>query len=110
MAAQQSPKARRRSPEIVLRDGQPAAVILDIEDYQDMLERLQDLDDLEILKQMREKPLMGTSISRSISVFQDFDLDQRNRAGHGLRRGLTARYAQLRCGTRPKSSSGTVPG
>ena len=57
MAAKQSPKVGRRSPEIVLRDGQPAAVILDIEDYQEMLERLQDLDDLEMLEQMREETL-----------------------------------------------------
>jgi PHD/YefM family antitoxin component YafN of YafNO toxin-antitoxin module len=53
----QSAKVEKRSPEIVLRDGQPAAVILDIEDYRDMLERLEDLGDLEMLRQMREKPL-----------------------------------------------------
>jgi PHD/YefM family antitoxin component YafN of YafNO toxin-antitoxin module len=53
----QSAKVEKRSPEIVLRDGRPAAVILDIEDYRDMLERLEDLGDLEMLKQMREKPL-----------------------------------------------------
>ena len=57
MTASQSAKVEKRSPEIVLRDGQPAAVILDIEDYRDMLERLEDLGDLEMLKQMREKPL-----------------------------------------------------
>ena len=50
-------KRERRSPEIVLRDGRPAAVILDIDEYQDMLERLEDLDDLEMLREMREKPL-----------------------------------------------------
>jgi PHD/YefM family antitoxin component YafN of YafNO toxin-antitoxin module len=57
VTASQSAKVEKRSPEIVLRDGQPAAVIVDIEDYRDMLERLEDLDDLEVLKQMREKPL-----------------------------------------------------
>ena len=50
-------KIKKRSPEIVLRDGQPAAVILDIDEYQEMLERLEDLDDLQMLKEMREKPL-----------------------------------------------------
>jgi PHD/YefM family antitoxin component YafN of YafNO toxin-antitoxin module len=50
-------KVGKRSPEIVLRDGQPAAVILDIEEYQEILERLEDLDDLEMLKEMRERPL-----------------------------------------------------
>lgn len=57
MTASQSAKVEKRSPEIVLRDGRPAAVILDIDEYRDMLERLEDLDDLEMLKEMREKPL-----------------------------------------------------
>jgi PHD/YefM family antitoxin component YafN of YafNO toxin-antitoxin module len=57
VTSSESAKGKRRSPEIVLRDGQPAAVILDIEEYQEMLERLEDLDDLEMLKDMREKPL-----------------------------------------------------
>jgi hypothetical protein len=50
-------RAEKRPPELVLRDGQPTAVILDIDEYQDMLERLDDIDDLEMLKEMREKPL-----------------------------------------------------
>jgi PHD/YefM family antitoxin component YafN of YafNO toxin-antitoxin module len=33
-------KARRKIPEIVLREGKPSAVILDIDDYREMLERL----------------------------------------------------------------------
>jgi hypothetical protein len=57
MAASQSAKAEKRCPEIVLRDGQPAAVILDIDECQDVPERLEDLDDLEMLRQLRQKPL-----------------------------------------------------
>ena len=57
MTSSVNAKIKKRAPEIVLRDGRPAAVILDIEEYQDMLERLEDLDDLEMLKEMREKPL-----------------------------------------------------
>ncbi len=49
--------SKRNAPEIVLRQGKPAAVILDIKDYQEMLERIEDIKDLEILKQMRKKPL-----------------------------------------------------
>jgi PHD/YefM family antitoxin component YafN of YafNO toxin-antitoxin module len=52
-----SAKMEKRAPEIVLRNGRPAAVILDIDEYQEMLERLEDLDDLEMLREMREKPL-----------------------------------------------------
>jgi hypothetical protein len=57
MTAGQDSKVGRRLPEIILRDGQPAAVILDIDEYEEMLERLEDLDDLEMLRQLRESPL-----------------------------------------------------
>lgn len=50
-------KAKRKAPELVLRSGRPAAVILDINEYQKMLERLEDLEDLKTLKAMRSKPL-----------------------------------------------------
>ena len=50
-------KTRRKAPEIVLREGKPAAVILDIEEYQEMLERLEDAEDLRMLEEMRKKPL-----------------------------------------------------
>ncbi len=50
-------KAKKKAPEIILRDGKPSAVILDIEDYRQMLERLEDLEDLEMLKEMRKRPL-----------------------------------------------------
>lgn len=50
-------KAKRRAPEIVLKEGKPAAVILDIDEYQEMLERLEDAEDLKILEKMRKKPL-----------------------------------------------------
>jgi hypothetical protein len=50
-------KAKRKPPEIVLRDGKPSAVILDIDEYQEMLERIEDVEDLEMLEEMRKKPL-----------------------------------------------------
>lgn len=43
--------------EIVLQNGKPAAVILDIDKYQEMLERLEDIEDLKALKAMRKRPL-----------------------------------------------------
>ena len=52
-----SARARRKPPQLVMEDGEPAAVILDIEEYRDMLERLDDLDDLKALEEMRKKPL-----------------------------------------------------
>jgi len=50
-------KVRRKVPEVVLREGKPAAVILDIDEYQEILERLEDVDDLRALEKMRKKPL-----------------------------------------------------
>jgi len=50
-------KAKRKNPEIVVKDGKPTAVILDIDDYQEMLERLEDVKYLKTLEEMRKKPL-----------------------------------------------------
>jgi PHD/YefM family antitoxin component YafN of YafNO toxin-antitoxin module len=50
-------KTKRKAPEIVLKEGKPSAVILDIEEYRQMLERLEDLEDLNLLKEMRRRPL-----------------------------------------------------
>lgn len=50
-------KTKKRAPEIILRGGKPAAVILGIDEYQEMLERLEDLEDLKLLEEMRKKPL-----------------------------------------------------
>jgi len=50
-------KTRRKAPEIVLKQGKPSAVILDIDEYRQMLERLEDLEDLNLLKEMRKRPL-----------------------------------------------------
>ena len=51
-----NPKAKRKEPEIIFRGGKPAAVIIDIDEYQEMLERLEDAEDLKILAEMRQKP------------------------------------------------------
>jgi prevent-host-death family protein len=50
-------KARKRGPEIIVRDGKPRAVILDIDEYQELLERLEDGEDLKMLQEMRQQPL-----------------------------------------------------
>lgn len=47
----------KRQPEIIYRDGEPVAVILDIQRYEEMLERLDDAEDLRMLQEMRKKPL-----------------------------------------------------
>ena len=46
-----------RNPDIIMRDGKPAAVILDIARYEEMLQRLEDVEDLKMLQAMRRRPL-----------------------------------------------------
>lgn len=50
-------RTKWKKPEIVLRNGKPAAVIVDIEEYQEMLERIEDFEDARELEEMRKKPL-----------------------------------------------------
>ena len=55
-------KMKRKSPEVILREGRPAAVILDIAEYKRMLERLEDVEDLRTLESMRKRPLKFRSL------------------------------------------------
>lgn len=65
-------RSKRKKPEIVLRDGKPSAVILDIDHYEELLERLEDLGDLAALKKIRAKPLR-------FRKFSDFVKETRTR-------------------------------
>ena len=48
---------KKKRLQVIVEDGEPSAVIIDIEDYRDMLEQLEDLDDLKTLEEMRKRPL-----------------------------------------------------
>jgi len=50
-------KPKKTLPEIIIRGGKPAAVILDIKSYQEMVERLEDVEDRQMLEELRKKPL-----------------------------------------------------
>ena len=69
MSTGQQAKSKRRPPEIVLRDGRPAAVILDIDEYREMLERLDDVDDVKMLEEMREKPLKFRKLEEFLAEY-----------------------------------------
>ena len=51
------PTSRKRQVRLVLEDGEPRGVILDIQDYIEMLERLEDAECLAALNAMRQTPL-----------------------------------------------------
>ena len=61
---------KRKGPEIVLREGKPAVLILDIQEYQEMLEKLEDLDDLKALREMRKRPLKFRDLDAFLKEFQ----------------------------------------
>jgi len=54
---------------VILRDGKPAAVIIDIDEYREMLERLEDADDLRILEEMRRNPLKFKKLDDFLSEY-----------------------------------------
>ena len=63
-------RAKKKAPEIILREGKPSAVILDIEDYRELLERLEDLEDLAMLQQMRRKTLKFRKLDDFLREYQ----------------------------------------
>jgi prevent-host-death family protein len=44
----------KTKPQVIMKDGRPSAVIVDIKDYQELLDRLEDKEDLEDLKKIRK--------------------------------------------------------
>jgi PHD/YefM family antitoxin component YafN of YafNO toxin-antitoxin module len=60
-------------PEIVLRNGKPAAVILDIDDYEELLEQLEQKEDLKALAAARRKPM-------TFRAFDEFLTEHRSHA------------------------------
>jgi len=50
-------KTEKAPPQVVVRGGEPVAVILDLDEYRDLLERAEDADDLAALDEMRREPL-----------------------------------------------------
>lgn len=54
-----------KKPQIVVRNGKPSAVILDIEEYEELLERAEEMEDLKILRALRRRSL-------TFRKFEDF--------------------------------------
>jgi PHD/YefM family antitoxin component YafN of YafNO toxin-antitoxin module len=55
-------KTQTKNPEIIMRDGKPVAVILDIDIYEQMLEQIEGIEDLEYLEKIRQQPLEFRSL------------------------------------------------
>lgn len=64
-------KLARTKPQLVMKNGKPNAVIIDIKDYRKMLERLEDKEDLDDLVKIRTS-------APSFREFDDFLAEQKN--------------------------------
>jgi prevent-host-death family protein len=64
-------KLVRTKPQLVMKNGKPNAVIIDIKDYRKMLERLEDKEDLDDLVKIRTS-------TPSFRKFDDFLAEQKN--------------------------------
>ena len=51
------PTRRKGRPELVLHDGEPVAVIIDIDEYRRLLEKIEDAEDLEYLEELSGRKL-----------------------------------------------------
>jgi PHD/YefM family antitoxin component YafN of YafNO toxin-antitoxin module len=60
----------KKRPEIVLRDGKPSLVILDIDEYELLLERAEDLKDLKLLRTMRKRKLQFRRLEDFLKEYQ----------------------------------------
>ncbi len=58
------------NPEIVLRNGKPSRVILDIDVYKDLLERLEQKEDLKALAALRKKPAKFRPLNDFLAEFR----------------------------------------
>ncbi|MDO8531905.1 MAG: type II toxin-antitoxin system prevent-host-death family antitoxin [Dehalococcoidia bacterium] len=62
-------RSRRKPFQVVVKDGEPSAVILDIQDYREMLERLDDAEDLKVLERMRRRPLKFRGLEEFLAEY-----------------------------------------
>ncbi|MEI8195854.1 MAG: type II toxin-antitoxin system Phd/YefM family antitoxin [Phycisphaerae bacterium] len=63
-------KLKSPSPEIILRNGKPSGVILDIDVYESMLERLEQKDDLAALAALRKKPVKFRPLKEFLAEYK----------------------------------------
>jgi PHD/YefM family antitoxin component YafN of YafNO toxin-antitoxin module len=61
----------KAKPQVVMKDGRPSAVIIDINDYRELLEKLEDKEDLADLEKIR---MGGTQVRK----FEDFLTERDN--------------------------------
>lgn len=64
-------KILKTKPQVIMKNGRPNAVIIDIKDYKQLLERLEDKEDIADLEKMRKGSL-------HFRKFDDFLMEHNN--------------------------------
>jgi len=62
-------KTPPKNAEIIMRDGKPVAIILDIDIYEQMLEQIESIEDLEYLEKIRQQPLEFRSLDDFLNSY-----------------------------------------
>ena len=76
-------KVKAKGPDIIIRDGKPAAVILDIDEYETLLERIEDIEDLKALEEMKKRPLKFRRFEDFLRQYNPERVDPGGRAERG---------------------------
>ena len=76
-------RSRTKQLDIIIRDGKPTAVILDIDEYEELLERLEDVEDLKALEEMKKRPLRFRRFEDFLGEYHPERVDP----GYGVERG-----------------------
>lgn len=63
----QPKRARKTALQVIVKDGEPSAVIVDIAEYRELLERAEDAEDLRLLEKMRKRPLKYRKLSEFLA-------------------------------------------
>ena len=61
---------KKKRAEIILKDGKPSAVILDIDEYKRILELIEDAEDLKMLEKLRSKAQQFRSFDEFLVEYQ----------------------------------------
>jgi PHD/YefM family antitoxin component YafN of YafNO toxin-antitoxin module len=64
-------KILKTKPQLVMKDGKPNAIIIDIKDYRKLLERLEDKEDIADLAKMRNAGLNVRKLSDFLTDHND---------------------------------------
>jgi PHD/YefM family antitoxin component YafN of YafNO toxin-antitoxin module len=64
-------KILKKKPQLVMKNGKPNAIIIDIKDYRELLDRLEDKEDIADLEKMRHAGL-------NVRKLSDFLMDHNN--------------------------------